>query len=65
MSCKLEMVPPPGEVLGRVAVDSERRVAAEVRLRNGQSERDCWRRASMIDDSVRFVNIILISRRDR
>jgi hypothetical protein len=52
MTCKLEMVPPPGEeevLLGRVAVDSERRVAAEVRLRNGQSERDCWRRASMIE----------------
>lgn len=41
------MVPPPGLVLGRVAVESERRAVGEVRLRNGHIARDCWRRDSM------------------
>ena len=41
------MVPPPGLVLGRVAVDRERRAVGEVRLRNGHIARDCWRRDSM------------------
>ena len=41
------MVPPPGLVLGRVAVDRDRKVVAEVRFRKGHMARDCWRRDSM------------------
>jgi len=47
------MVPPPGLVLGRVAVASERSAEGAVRLRNGHMARDCWRRDSMaIEDRI-------------
>jgi hypothetical protein len=43
------MRPPPGEALWTGAeVESERRVAGDVFLRNGQTERDWRRRASMV-----------------
>ena len=50
MTWRLDMVPPPGLLPPAlpVLVDSERRVAGDVRWRNGQSERDCWRRASIL-----------------
>lgn len=38
------MVPPP---VGRVALDSVRKVPGGVRLRNGHMARDCWRRDSI------------------
>jgi hypothetical protein len=41
MACRLDIVPPPGLVLdGVIVVVSERRVAAEVRFRNGHMARD-------------------------
>lgn len=42
-SCRLDMVPPQGDALGRADVESERRVAGEADLRNGHIALD-WRR---------------------
>ena len=45
-TCRLDMVPPPGEA-GRVVVERERRVAGDVLLRKGHIERDCLRSVSI------------------
>lgn len=58
------MVPPPGLVLGRVAVESERRAVGEVRLRNGHIARDCWRRDSMGDNAIVLVSSIELEERE-
>lgn len=53
-TCRLDIVPPPGLVLGRVAVERVRRVVGDVRLRKGHIVRDCCKRASMVDLSQRY-----------
>lgn len=53
-TCRLDMVPPPGLVLGRVAVERVRRVVGDVRLRKGHIVRDCCKRASMVELSQRY-----------
>lgn len=44
------MLPPPGEALWALVVESERRVAGDVFFKNGHMDRDWRRRASMAMD---------------
>lgn len=57
MTCRLEIVPPPGE-MERVAVERDLRVLVGVELRKGHMDRDCLNRASIfqsISDDARLV----------
>ena len=50
-TCKLEIVPPPGEACWtEVLVESERSVAGDVLFKKGHIARDWRRRASMMTD---------------
>lgn len=52
MTCKLEMVPPPGEI-ERVAVERDLRVLVGVEFRNGHMDRDCLNKASIFSMNQR------------
>lgn len=47
MTWRLEIIPPPGEI-GRVAVESDRRVLVGVELRKGHMDRECLNNASIV-----------------
>lgn len=51
MTCRLDIIPPPGET-SRVVVERERRVWGEADFKKGHIERYCLRKASMMSEIV-------------
>lgn len=57
-TCRFDMLPPPGEALWALVVESERRVAGDVFFKNGHMDRD-WRRSDSMVGNVAIEQVRL------